>query len=508
MATNLLALDFGTSALHCMVADATGRSLADRHAPIPYFTPNGESELTREFHPREMLETAIRLTADSLAQANVAPSDVAAIGITSQRHGVVFLDDHGRELMVSPNIDLRAAFEGATLQDELGESLYQTTGQYPAMLLAPAKLRWLENNRPADREKVTKILTIAGWLAFKLTGTPASEPTLAAGIGLLNLRTFNPSHTRHPAKSRNPGTAYKKMRVPPSLLPPLTPAGEIVGNLSPKAARRFGLPPNIPVTLAGADSSTGFVGMGLTRPGQTGLVAGWSATIQTLTDAPQPDPQAKAWFSPSPIPGRWLSETNLGDAGNAHRWLKNLILGPNATFSEADALAASAPVGSNGALAYLGPAPLSAPEAGLRRGGLLFPTPLQYREPTPADTLRSFWESLAYAIKANLTTLERASNQTSPILHLGGGMARSPLFASILASVTERKIRRTKSPHVTLHGAIAAASVAAGLHPNLIDASKSMTPQWIDTYPNPSDTLEYQDFYQQWKTLYHKIQHP
>ena len=494
-----------------MVADAQGNALADRHAPIPYFTPDGESELTREFHPQEMLDTAIRLTADSLAQAHVTPSNIAAIAITSQRHGVVFLDDDGRELMVSPNVDLRAAFEGATLQDEMGASLYETTGQFPAMLLAPAKLRWLENNRPDIHKKVTSILTIAGWLAFKLTNTPASEPSLAAGIGLLNLRTFDPSHTRHSAKSRNPETAHRKlpskMPSPPSLLPPLSPAGEIVGNLSPDATRQFGLPPHTPITLAGADSSTGLVGMGLTNPGQTGLIAGWSATIQTLTDSPKPDSHAKVWFSPSPIPGRWLSETNLGDAGNAHRWLKNLILGPNATFTQADALAASAPVGSNGALAYLGSAPLSAPEAGLRRGGLLFPTPLQYREPTRADALRSFWESLAYSVKANLSTLERASNRTSSVLHLGGGMARSPLFAQILASVTKRKIRRSASPHVTLRGTIASAFVAAGLHPNLTDASQAMTPQWLDTYPNPSDTLEYQDFYQQWKTLYHKIQH-
>ena len=54
---------------------------------------------------------------------------------------------------ISPNVDLRAAFEGAALREEMGPALYEATGQFPAMLLAPAKLRWLENNRPALRKK-------------------------------------------------------------------------------------------------------------------------------------------------------------------------------------------------------------------------------------------------------------------------------------------------------------------------------------------------------------------
>ncbi len=496
MSPNFLALDFGTSALHCMVADSQGRPLADCHTPIRYFTPEGESELTREFYPQEQLNAATRLIARTLSRANVAPSHVTAVGITGQRHGIVAIDDSGRELFVSPNVDLRAAFEGAVLQEELGESLYQTAGQFPAMLLAPAKLRWLQNNRPAERQRVKHVLTIAGWLALKLTGIPACEPSLASGVGLLHV----------PAVNRDNPT-LTKMGIPLSLLPPLHTSGAVVGKVNPNVARRCGLPPGSPVTLAGADSSTGLVGMGLTRPGQSGLVAGWSATIQTLTHSPQPDPHAKAWFSPSPIPDRWISEANLGDAGNAHRWLKNLLLGPHATFSEADALATSAPVGSNGSLAYLGPAPLTAPEAGLNRGGLLFPTPLQYREPAHADTLRSFWESLAFAIKANLSTLERASNQTSPVLHLGGGMARSSLFAEILASVLARKVRRSPVSHVSLMGAVAAASVAAGLRSNLADAAEAFAPQWVDAEPDPSDALEYEDYYQQWKLLYHRVQH-
>lgn len=478
-----------------MVADSNGKALAAQDAPISYFSPDGQSELTREFHPQKLLDSAIRLIASTLSNANISPSDIAAVGITGQRHGVVFLDDQGREILISPMIDLRAAFEGAAIQDELGDDLYHITGQFPAMLLAPAKLRWLENNRPDLRKKLAHVLTFAGWLAFKLTGTPASEPSLAAGVGLLDAQTATRSNEM-----------LSKFGLPPSILPLLSPSGSVVGAIPDHLARTWDLPPGIPVTLSGADTSCGLLGMGLTRPGDTALVAGWSAAIQTVTASPQPDPQSKAWFSPSTIPGQWLSEVNLGDTGHAHRWLKDLLLGPDASFSNADALAASAPPGSTGYISYLGPGPLTAPEAGLRTGGLLFPVPLLYRSPTPAEALRAFWESLAYAIKANLVELERASGHAVEVLHLGGGMARSPLFADILASVTGKKVRRSSNAHVSLLGAVASASVAAGLHPTLVEASQAVSPQWIDSEPEPSDTLEYDEFYQRWKILYHRIQ--
>ena len=478
-----------------MVADSNGNPLSAQDAPVPYFTPEGQSELTREFHPEKLLDSATRLIASTLSNANISPSDIAAIGITGQRHGVVFLDDQGREILVSPMIDLRAAFEGAALQEELGDDLYRIAGQYPAMLLAPAKLRWLENNCPDLRKKLAHVLTFADWLAFKLTGAPASEPSLAAGVGLLDSQTAIRSDE-----------LLSKFDLPPSILPPLFPTGSVVGAIPNSLAQTWGLPPGIPVTLAGADTSCGLLGMGLSRPGDTALVAGWSAAIQTVTESPHPDPQAKAWFSPSTIPGQWLSEVNLGDTGHAHRWLKDLLLGPDASFSDADALAASAPPGSNGYLSYLGPGPLTAPEAGLRTGGLLFPAPLLYRSPTPTEALRSFWESLAYSVKANLVELQRASGRSVDILHLGGGMARSPLFAAILANVTGKKIRRSSNAHVSLLGAVAAASVAAGLHANLAEASQAVSPKWIDSEPDPSDALEYDEFYQRWKILYHRIQ--
>ena len=226
MAANLLGLDFGTSALHCMVADPQGRRLADCHAPIRYFTPEGESELTREFDPQEVLDTAARLTVRALAQANVAPSDVAAVGITSQRHGLVFLDNDGREILYQPKRRPAGCIRRRCPSGGDGPSPLRSHGPVPRHASCPrqAPLAGEQPARPA--QEVASILTVAGWLAVKLTGSPACEPSLAAGVGLLDPRAVN-----------RDSAMLSKMGVPPSLLPPIFEAGTVVG----RAATRRGL---------------------------------------------------------------------------------------------------------------------------------------------------------------------------------------------------------------------------------------------------------------------------
>ena len=64
---------------------------------------------------------------------------------------------------------------------------------------------------------------------------------------------------------------------------------------------------------------------------------------------------------------------------------------------------------------------MSAPEAGLKRGGIVFPTPLLYQKPSVADALRAFWESLAYGLKSNLETLREVTGHDGEVVYLGRG---------------------------------------------------------------------------------------
>ena len=64
------------------------------------------------------------------------PANIDAVAVTSQRQAVAFIDGDGGTVYVGPNTDLRAVFEGAAIDDQIGEVVYETTGHLPSMLFA------------------------------------------------------------------------------------------------------------------------------------------------------------------------------------------------------------------------------------------------------------------------------------------------------------------------------------------------------------------------------------
>ena len=60
--------------------------------------------------------------------------------------------------------------------------------------------------------------------------------------------------------------------------------GEIVGQLSPSAAKDLSLPEAIPVIQGGPDAFVGMIGLGCVYPGQLALITGSSHLQLCVTD--------------------------------------------------------------------------------------------------------------------------------------------------------------------------------------------------------------------------------
>ena len=490
-----MALDVGTSACHCLVADQNGRPVDNASAPMSYFTPEGCPPLAKEFNPEEVLQTISKLVAELLARLGLRGKDISAIGITSQRQGMVFLDGKGKELYCGPNIDMRAVFEGAAIDEGLGEEVYATTGHFPSMLLAPARLRWFRDNRAEGYQHLSSVLTIAGWLAYRLTGNRACEPTLEAEAGLLDI-----------SDRERCSTLMESLEVSASLLPPLAPAGKVVGKVSTRIAAQWGLRAGIPVTIAGPDTQCALLGMGLMSEGQAGAVLGWSCPLQILTSQPRLDEQIRTWAGCYPADGLWVAESNSGDAGNAYRWLKEMLVGKGTSFQEVDHLVGQVAPGCDGVVALLGPSPESAFKSGMGQGGILFPTPISFQEASPGQLLRAALESIAFSVKANLSTLEEVTDISIKSLHIGGSMARSKVLVTALANVLGTQVKRSvANPQVSARGAAMAAAVALGSFSSLEEATKEMDDSYQLVEPDTALSSQYQEYYEQWCQAYHSL---
>ena len=491
----VLGLDLGTSAIHCLLTGEHGTPVCATSAQVTYFRPPDGSQLAREFDPSQVMGSVHVAMGRALRDSGIAGSQVSAIGITSQRQGLVCLDRQGQEVYCSPNLDVRGVFEGAAIDEEFGPRIYGTTGHFPSILLAPARLRWLKSNRPEGYQRLDRVLSVSGWLAYRLTGAAVAEISLECEAGLADVSK----------KRRCPGL-MDDLQVPSCLLPPVTHPGAAAGWLTTEHADAQGIKSGTPVFLAGADTQCGLVGMGVTEPGGTAAVLGWSGAVQSLTAEPRFHDAMRTWVGCLAMDGAWVVESNLGDAGNAYRWLKDTILGTSAGFSEAEALAREASAAEEGVMALLGPGPDASVRAGLKRGGILFPTPLSFQEASRGQIFKAALENVAFSVKANLEAIGEVADAGTGPLHLGGGMASSDTLAACLATTLDRPVLRPAAPQVSARGAAMLASHWSG-GTGLDEAKRSVSQELRRIEPgSPSEVARYDEHYREWLDLSRRLE--
>lgn len=475
-----LVFDAGSSSIRARLVSADGRIIAGASRPYAYASEPDGGDLTRAFDLHGCW-ASLTDTAREVLASGCPPS---AIAITSQRQSLVFLDDTGHPLYAGPNTDLRAIFQGAALDIEHGDAIYRTTGHRPAFMMASGKLAWLRDTRPADYARVAHVLPLADWIAWRLTGEIACEPSLAAASGLLDIRDS------WPGRWASPLFTELGLRCPETPLQDAdTPRGSATGADVPALA-------GLPVTVAGADTQRALIGMGVGAEGgdgQAGIVAGWSATVQMTMTHPAMSESMKTWTGLFPASGLasglWVMESGAGDMGNAWRWLAETLFagergyrdGRGDVYGEMDRLAASVPRGGNGVSVSLGPQAMDVSSLGMRLGGIMFPVPMTLSGATRAQICRAALESFAYAIRANLEQAERESGVEATRIALGGGLTRSTTLRRILPSVLGRPVTAFAEHDVTAAGA-AGARAHGG----------------VEAKPDAEMAAEYQELYEQW----------
>lgn len=483
-----LAIDVGTGTLKAAAAAPGGRLLAIATAPAPYRPPEPGDSLSRDYDTDALWPAIVGVARRALHDAGASNGGVAAVGVTSQRQGIGALDAGGRELFLSPNMDLRALLDGMAFDEAHAETVYRITGHLPSFLLAPIKLRWRQQNEPAVYERIACVLTIGDWVGYRLTGEAALQETLAAEAGLLNVTSGTPAEK-----------ILEKLGVRRDFLPPVTRRLQPLGGVSEAASAQLGLRPGAPVIVAGPDTQCGLLAMGVTSPGGTGVVAGWSVTAQAVTAAPMPDAERRTWIGRHVLPDLWTAESNAGDGGNAYRWLLELLVGAeDGGFERMEVLAADAPAGGDGAVALLGPAPLDLSRPRLQAGGLLFPVPVTFSGLDRARLARAALENVVFAVRGAADVLCALTGAAPDGLAVGGGMTRTPLFTQVLADVMARPVSVAAAPEVSLQGAALAAEAAMEGGDALAQLATAARGGLRGIAPDPVGQIEYQEHYARW----------
>lgn len=193
----LLALDAGTGSIRAVIFDLTGRQVAVGQAEWKHLSVENVPG-SMEFDLATNWQLACQCIRQALANAGLSGADIKSIACCSMREGIVLYDQYGDAIWACANVDARASREVAELKeihnDRFESEVYEVSGQTLALSAMP-RLLWLAHHRPDIYRNAVTITMISDWLAARLSGWLAVDPSNAGTTGMLDLftRDWRPS---------------------------------------------------------------------------------------------------------------------------------------------------------------------------------------------------------------------------------------------------------------------------------------------------------------------------
>ncbi len=490
------AIDAGTTGVRCMIVDAKGTTPGISRTSWDYTTPPG-LEIAKDFNPSEFWKLVCSVVRGAIKNSGIKASELKAVATTSQRHGIVLLDSNGNELHGCPNIDARGAMTQYLVDESLGETYHEITGCWPPMMFAPSRLGWFEEEKPELHGKIAHLLPICDWITFRLSGMYVTDTSSASATGFLDVRTNKWSEE-----------VASALDIDLGILPEIRKVSEVVGEVTPEAAKECGLPKSLPVVQGGADTHCALLASE-SQVGEITVIAGSTAPVMMILENHLCVPDQKIWTGAHMKDGQWVLESNATLTGAVLEWVVKLLCERSEdsvkcrkkTFENLDELVSGIPPGSDETFVNLGPSVMDCQQiTDVKQARMMFPQPA-LPQVIPLDSTRmihAVLENMAFAIRGNVEQLEEYG-QSSAVKTIGG-MSQSDTWPQLLANVLNRPITTPVQYEGSLLGAAICAATGAGYYSSLDEAAKAMV-RWRPTY-QPDERAElYGRYYTKWNEI-------
>lgn len=418
---SILVLDCGSSALKATVFADDGAVVASADAGYP------QSGAPHRRAPADwwqaMLEAVRHLPLDG----------VTAISLTGMMENLIPVDGLGVPVQ-----------DAALYSDPIGTEAFEAV----AGRLEAADATAILGNAPRPLMTAFKLLALgpkdAEWtlpgskdfLALRLAGIAATDPSCASTTGLMDIGTRDWS-----------AELIELLDIDRELLPPILAAETVLGGLTTEAAAALGLPAGLPVLNGCGDAAATTIGSGAEQPNEVSIylgTSGWVAGVTAVTERlPRP-----YYRLAHPLHGGLIEVAPILSAGAAAQWARQTL---RLSLPEAERLAHEADVAPGGALflPYLNGERTPFVDLELRAG---------FANVAATDSAGTLYyaalEGVAFAIAANV----RAMGAAGPVYLVGGG-AQSAVWPQIMADVLGREV--TVPEHPVLAASLGAYRVAA-----------------------------------------------
>lgn len=477
----LLGIDLGTQSVKALLLATDGTVLAEASSPYPVHAPQigwAESD------PEDWWSA----TAIAVKQAVGAhSSQVQAIGLSGQMHGVVLSDEAATPLRRAVLWADSRTREFLAVYHSLAPSLLERLANPITTGMAGPTLLWLKTHEPETYAAAKWALQPKDWLRFRLTGLAAAEPSDASGTLLYDVLS-----------DAWAVDVLDVLRLRVDQLAPVMPSGQVSGRLTQQAAQHLGLRESVPVVAGAADTAAAALGTGLLEPGMIQLTVGSGAQLVTPLAEPVLKPSANTHLYRAALPNQWYRLAAIQNAGLALEWVR-AILGLG--WPEVYELAFSVPAGCEGLtfLPYL--TGERTPHLDPQARGAWVGLGLHH---TRSHLMRAALEGVAFAIRQGLDAIADTA-QLPDIIRLAGGGTLAPQWRQLLADVLGVRLASLEISAASARGAAILAGIGLGIYN--ADSILVLAPPTTEvTIPNTSPP-ELEEAWSRYSSLYPSLHH-
>ena len=492
----LMGIDVGTTGTRAIIVRPDGHLIGAAtgdHQPMRMERPGWAEQ-----DPEDWWQAAIIAVQRALGTAGVKGSDIAAVGLSGQMHGVVLLDR--ANAVLRPSLiwcDQRSQKQCDWITAQVGAKRLIQLVSNPALTgFSAPKILWVRDNEPAIFERAAHFLLPKDFVRYRLTGKFATDVSDASGTLL-----FDVTHRRWSQEM------LSALQIDSGLLPAAYESPEITGEVTRETALLTGLAAGTPVVAGAGDQAASAVGNGIVLPGLTSGTLGSSGVMFAYTGAPKLDPAGRIHTFCHAVPGKWHVMGVTQGAGLSLRWFRDQFGAAEnwyAGVTGADIYdllikeTEKVPPGSEGLLflPYLmgERTPHLDPEA----RGMWFGLTAAH---TRGHLIRAILEGVAFSLRDSLEIFNELEIPVEQIRASGGG-SRNFLWRQIQADIYGKEVVTLKTSEGSAFGAALLAGVGAGVYKSVEESAREAIQTRECLSPRPNHVAVYDRVYQVYRSLY------
>ena len=419
------------------------------------------------------------------------PDRIAGIAVASVGETAYPVDGSGRATHNGIAwFDTRSKAQADWLQENIGaDRIYSACRMSIQPIYGLCKLLWIKDHHPDALEGATW-LNSADYIAFRLSGERATDPSLASRALLFDVDRFDWATE-----------ILDDCGLPRELLAPLKRSGEGIGSVLSDVAARTGLPESVIVSTGGHDHVCGALGVGVVEPG-TVLNSLGTAEAQFLPlkqPLNTPEVAAQGYSVGGHVAwDRYYAIGGLYSSGGSVDWLTGLFGDLN--IQDLLAQAVDVAPGSLG-VCFLPHLRIANPPFGdaPSRGAFVGLT----GDVDQATLYRSVLEGIAYEARLCLDGLLAYAGLSEPdrIIAIGGS-TRNTLLMRIKASIYGSPITVSETTEGTALGAAVLGGLGSGVYDSIADVTSTLIQKTRLVEPEHDLIDQYQEGFTTYSQVY------